>query len=117
MLYYKTGGKIKKNKKGFTLIELLAVIVILAIIAVIAVPSILCIIENSRKDSIKASIRSAIKAFETGLATDIYKVNAEYNLNGIGESKVTNLKNNPFKGGTIMYDSYSKKGICKCGKR
>jgi len=49
------------KKKGFTLIELLAVIVILAIIALIAAPSVLNIIEDSRKSSVIESARAIIR--------------------------------------------------------
>ena len=42
-----------QNRKGFTLIELLAVIVILAIIALITTPTILNVMENSRRDAAK----------------------------------------------------------------
>lgn len=51
-------------KKGFTLIELLAVIVILAIIALIATPSILNVIEKSRKGSAESSALGYIDAVE-----------------------------------------------------
>jgi prepilin-type N-terminal cleavage/methylation domain-containing protein len=54
-----------KNKKGFTLIELLAVIVILAIILVIAVPQILGVIQQSKEDSLKSSVRMFASAIET----------------------------------------------------
>lgn len=50
------------SKKGFTLIELLAVIVILAIIALITAPTILNVIENSRKDAAKDKAYGAIDA-------------------------------------------------------
>ena len=53
------------NKKGFTLIELLAVIVILAIIALIAVPSVLNIIEDSKKGAAEASARNIVSAAKT----------------------------------------------------
>ncbi len=50
------------GKKGFTLIELLAVIVILAIIALITAPTILNVIENSRRDASKDKAYGAIDA-------------------------------------------------------
>ena len=53
------------KKKGFTLIELLAVIVILAIIALIAVPSVLNIIEDSKKGAAEASARNIVSAAKT----------------------------------------------------
>ena len=54
-----------RNKKGFTLVELLAVIVILAIILVIAVPQVLRVIDQSRRDSLRSSVRMYASAIET----------------------------------------------------
>ena len=51
-------------KKGFTLIELLAVIVILAIIAIIAVPTILGIVEKTKKGGSESSALGWIDAVE-----------------------------------------------------
>ena len=53
------------NKKGFTLIELLAVIVIVAIVSLVAVPSVLNIIEDSRKGAAEASARNIVSAAKT----------------------------------------------------
>jgi len=52
-------------KKGFTLIELLAVIVILAVIALIAAPTVLNIIEDSKKSSAESSARNILRSSET----------------------------------------------------
>ena len=52
------------KNKGFTLIELLAVIIILAIIALIAVPTILNIIENSKKKALENTAYGMIRAGE-----------------------------------------------------
>lgn len=54
-----------KNRKGFTLIELLAVIVILIIITLIAIPIVQNVIENSKKNSLIASTKIAVKAIES----------------------------------------------------
>ena len=52
------------KNKGFTLIELLAVIVILAIIALIATPTILGVVETSRKGAAESSLLGFIDAVE-----------------------------------------------------
>ena len=52
------------KNKGFTLIELLAVIIVLAIIALIAVPTILNIIENSKKKALENTAYGMIRAGE-----------------------------------------------------
>ncbi len=57
----------RRNKKGFTLIELLAVIVILAVIALIATPSILSMIDKSRRGAAEESMRAYAATIEKEL--------------------------------------------------
>lgn len=57
-----------KNNKGFTLIELLAVIVILAIIALITTPTILNVLEDSRKNAAVDKGWGTIEAVKTAYA-------------------------------------------------
>ena len=57
------------KKEGFTLIELLAVIVILAIIALITTPTILGVIQKSKKASSEASALGYIDAVEKYIMT------------------------------------------------
>lgn len=57
-----------KNAKGFTLIELLAVIVILAIIALITTPTILNVLEDSRKNAAVDKAWGTIEAVKTAYA-------------------------------------------------
>lgn len=60
----------KKNAKGFTLIELLAVIVILAVIALIATPTILSMIDKSRKGAAEQSMQAYVNTIEKELLLD-----------------------------------------------
>ena len=53
-----------KTKRAFTLIELLAVILILGIIALIAGSTIYNMVEHSRKEAYKATVRGVLKSAE-----------------------------------------------------
>lgn len=62
----------KNSKKGFTLVELVVVIAILAILAAIAIPMVTSIISsatNSARESEAASLNTACKTFQAGLAS------------------------------------------------
>ncbi|WHY03639.1 type II secretion system protein [Neobacillus sp. DY30] len=68
-----------KEQKGLTLIELLAVIVILGIIAAIAVPSILGIIDNTKKDAHVANAQQMISAAKMVIASEeTYQTGTHY---------------------------------------
>ena len=71
-----------QNRKGFTLIELLAVIVILAIIALITTPTILNVMENSRRDAAKDKAYGTIQAVQLAYtqAQVSYEVNMPYTV-------------------------------------
>ena len=58
----------KLNRKGFTLIELLAVIVILAIVMGVAANAVLNVMNDSRKNTLESSAKSAADAFRTAYA-------------------------------------------------
>lgn len=51
-----------KKKNGFTLIELLSVIILLSIIALIAIPTVVILMENSKKSALKDSAQGLIRA-------------------------------------------------------
>jgi type IV pilus assembly protein PilA len=59
-----------KDQRGLTLIELLAVIVILAIIAAIAIPSIMGLIDNSKKDAHVANAQQMINSAKIAVSAD-----------------------------------------------
>ena len=78
----------KKNAKGFTLIELLAVIVILAVIALIATPTILSMIDKSRKGAAEQSMQAYVNTIEKELLLD----NMEHSTLQYGTFSVVNPK-------------------------
>ncbi|MFZ7945567.1 prepilin-type N-terminal cleavage/methylation domain-containing protein [Neobacillus sp. 19] len=59
-----------KEQRGLTLIELLAVIVILGIIAAIAIPSIMGLIDNSKKDAHVSNAIQMVNSVKTAVAAD-----------------------------------------------
>lgn len=63
-------------KKGFTLVELLAVILILAILVLVIVPTILNVIETSRKSTAESSVLGYVKAVEKNYIESIGTENA-----------------------------------------
>ena len=65
----------KLNNKGFTLIELLAVIVILAVVMGVAANAILNVMNDSRKNTLQSSAKSAADAFRSAYAENQLKNN------------------------------------------
>lgn len=52
------------KKKGFTLIEILAIIIIIGLIIAILAPAVMKIIENTRRNAFRESMKSIIRRVE-----------------------------------------------------
>ena len=109
-----------KNKKGFTLIELLAVIVVLSVVALITVPTVLGIIESSRKSSAEKSALGYIDAIEKSIAIGVIKGKVyenkedyvydeiEINIKGkIPTAGMYSLENNSVTNAVFCIDGYT----------
>lgn len=59
------------KKKGFTLVELLAVIVILAVLVLLAVPSVIKMMDNSKKNSFAVEAENIIKGAKLAYADSL----------------------------------------------
>ena len=68
-------------KKGFTLIELLATIVILAVIALITIPTIVGVVEKTRRNAAKQSANMYKKMIGDSIAID--SINSKMHTSGI----------------------------------
>ena len=113
--------KMKKlNRKGFTLIELLAVIVILAIVMGVAANAVLNVMNDSRKNTLQSSAKSAADAFRTayaetelrntdvilGIPKDTLEGGAPVKLVAKGENNT--IKHNAFKPLGISTENYDE---------
>jgi type IV pilus assembly protein PilA len=73
-----------RKNKGFTLVELLAVIVILAVIALIATPSVLNMIEQSRKGAAESDMLAYVSEIEKQIiANSMDSTKSGVNYDGI----------------------------------
>ena len=60
-----------KKEKGFTLVELLAVIVILAVLVLLAVPSVIKMLDNTKKNAFAVEAENIIKAGKNAYASEM----------------------------------------------
>ncbi|MBE6159908.1 MAG: prepilin-type N-terminal cleavage/methylation domain-containing protein [Lactobacillales bacterium] len=107
------------KNKGFTLIELLAVIVILAIIALIASPTILNIIETTKKKAAVTSANGYAEALETQnamaqLDEENYKEysDGEYDVSQITLNNIKGTK--PTSGNVVLKNGSVAVGTYLC---
>ncbi|NLL44217.1 MAG: type II secretion system protein [Mollicutes bacterium] len=85
--------KVSKKKKGFTLIEILAVLVIMSVVALITVPIIVGIIDGTRKNAYKESVRSIFTAVDLFLATNEFNDFPEEGMDVTDENLEMKYKN------------------------
>lgn len=97
-------------KKGFTLVELLAVIVVLGVIALIAVPTILDVVEDSRKGAFKDSASGLLESAEL-YYTQYAGQKIEIDLSDDEIIKELNFKGTPPDGGLIYINKDGEMSI------
>ena len=104
------------KNKGFTLIELLAVIIILAIIALIAVPTILNIIENSKKKALENTAYGMIRAGEYYYLEHSKDITEDKEFSSINNYEGLEFKGKKVEGSlTITPDGKISINICNDG--
>ncbi len=85
-------------KKGFTLVELLVVIIILGLLGLVVYPSIIRIINDSRKSAYDAQVKIVIKAAKQ------WGVEHSSELPDSGSTKCLRIKEDLVNGGYISND-------------
>ena len=103
------------KNKGFTLIELLAVIVILAIVALITVPTVLGVIEKTKKSALKDSAYGLIESANLYYAqygvSKIARFDIENGVQNTEEENELSYKGN-IKNGTVLINNKGKIMVC-----
>ena len=112
-----------KRNYGFTLIELLAVIVVLGVIALIATPTVLHLIEKSRREAFKDSVINAFSTLDYYLIQHGKGTFKKGILNGIGVGELS-LKDDFIDGsfvtledGTIVSYFIKNNRYCSYGEK